>query len=112
MRDHARHFRLRSLIDAEIEKGPLSPGDLTHRLDKLDKILAADDNLSRALAPEVWNAIRKESAGVQHAEERKRFLRIQVIRELAIGGKQRQGLEPLGRLRLDYQGLSGSSQRA
>ena len=103
MRDHARHFRLRSLIDAEIEKGPLSPGDLTHRL---DKILAADDNLSRALAPEVWNYFRKEAAGVQHAEERKRFLRIQVIRELATGGKQRQGLEPLGRLQVDYLGLT------
>ena len=106
MRDHARHFRLRSLIDTEIGKGPLSPGDLTHRL---DKILANDDNLSRALAPEVWNAVRKESAGVQHAEERKRFLRIQVIRELATSSKQRQGLEPLGRFRVDYQGLSEHS---
>jgi hypothetical protein len=51
MRDHARRFRLRSLIARELEARPLSLGDLTHYL---DSILEKDDALSMALLPEVW----------------------------------------------------------
>ncbi|PZO47501.1 MAG: hypothetical protein DCF15_18955 [Phormidesmis priestleyi] len=65
-----------------------------------------DDELSRALIPEVWRAYRKEAEGVKHAEERKRFLRIQILREISVGIKQRIGLEPWGRLRIDYGGLN------
>ena len=74
MRDHARRFRLRGLMAERIEQGAVSVGDLTGYLD--DR-LAADDDLSRTLAPEVWGVHRKEAAGLKHAEERRRYLRIQ-----------------------------------
>jgi hypothetical protein len=105
MRDHARRYRLRALMAERIGQGPVSVGDLAAFL---DDALERDDALSQALVPEVWNVHRKESEGVRHAEERKRFLRIQVLREIATGVKQRIGLEPWGRLRVDYRGLDAS----
>jgi len=38
--------------------------------------------------------------------ERKWFLRAQIVRELALGARQRIGLEPWGRMRVEYQGLT------
>ncbi len=102
MRDHARRFRMRSLVAAEIGGGPLSVGDLAARL---DRILDEDQELSQALIPEVWSVARPEAAGLEHARERKRFLRIQVLRELTTGVKQRVGLEPWGRMKVEYLGL-------
>lgn len=103
MQDHARRFRLRSLMYEQIERRPISIGDLTGALDDL---LHADDDLSRALIPEVWRAERKETAGTRHAVERKRFLRIQVLREIVTGARQRLGLEPWGRMVVNYVGLT------
>ena len=105
MRDHSRRFRLRALMSEEIERGPVAVGDLASRLaDALER----DDDLSRSLAPEVWNEHRKEAEPEKHREKRKYFLRIQVLRELTMGVKQRIGLEPWGRLRVDYAGLDAS----
>jgi hypothetical protein len=103
MRDHARRFRLRALMAEHIAQGPVSVGDLVAHL---DVGLDADNTLSRALIPEVWVVARKEAAGVEHAEQRRRFLRILVLRELATGVKQRVGLEPWGRLCVEYLGLT------
>ncbi|MDH6086668.1 DEAD/DEAH box helicase [Umezakia ovalisporum] len=103
MQDHARRFRLRSLMYERIQQSAVSLGDLTAHL---DDILEADDDLSRALIPEVWRVARKEAEGVRHSEERRYFLRIQVLREIAAGVKQRIGLEPWGRLKIEYGGLS------
>jgi hypothetical protein len=103
MQDHARRYRLRSLMYERIRQNSVSIGDLTAHI---DEILEADDELSRALIPEVWRAYRKEAEGVKHAEERKRFLRIQILREISVGIKQRIGLEPWGRLRIEYGGLN------
>lgn len=103
MRDHARRYRLRSLMAEVIEQGPVSVGDLVAHLD--DR-LEADDELSRILLPEVWQVYRKEAEGLRHAQERRYFLRIQVLREIATGLRQRVGLEPWGRLRVEYRGLS------
>jgi hypothetical protein len=103
MRDHARRFRLRSLMYEQIQKGPISIGDLTAYL---DNILDQDDDLSRVLVPEVWQVHRKEAAGVEHATQRKYFLRIQVLRELVTGVRQRLGLEPWGRIVVQYKGLT------
>ncbi len=102
MQDHARRFRLRSLMYERLRQGPVSIGDLTAYLDDL---LDQDDELSRSLAPEVWRVHRKEAEGVKHNDERKRFLRIQVLREVVTGVKQRIGLEPWGRLKVDYGNL-------
>lgn len=103
MRDHARRFRLRSLMYERIVEGPISIGDLTAHLDDL---LEDDDDLSRTLVPEVWRTARKEAEGVRHRRERKYFLRIQVLRELVTGVKQRIGLEPWGRIVVNYRGLT------
>jgi RAD3-like DEAD/DEAH box helicase/uncharacterized protein DUF1998/helicase-like protein len=103
MQDHARRFRLRSLMYEQILKGPISVGDLTGALDDL---LEPDDDLSQALIPEVWRAERKETSGIRHSAERKRFLRIQVLREIVTGARQRLGLEPWGRMMVEYDGLT------
>jgi hypothetical protein len=103
MQDHARRYRLRSLMYERIRQGSVSIGDLTAYL---DDALEADDELSRSLIPEVWRVHRKEAEGVKHAEERKRFLRIQILRESTTGIKQRIGLEPWGRLLVEYGGLT------
>ncbi len=109
MQDHARRFRLRSLMYDRIKSSAVSVGDLTAYL---DDILEADDELSRALIPEVWRVARKEAEGVRHSEERRHFLRIQVLREIATGVKQRIGLEPWGRLKVEYAGLSNQLEFA
>jgi ATP-dependent helicase YprA (DUF1998 family)/SOS-response transcriptional repressor LexA len=102
MRDHARRFRIRTLMAERVDQGAISVGDLVAHMDDL---LENDDSLSRALIPEVWRIYRKEAEGVRHADERKRFLRILVLRELTTGVKQRFGLEPWGRIRIEYAGL-------
>jgi hypothetical protein len=103
MQDHARRYRLRALMHERLVQGSVSVGDLTVYLDEL---LDQDDDMSRALVPEVWRVHRKEAEGVRHSEERKRFLRIQVLREITTSMRQRIGLEPWGRLVVEYAGLS------
>jgi hypothetical protein len=103
MRDHARRFRLRSLMMERIAQGAVSVGDLVAHL---DRVLDDDDELSRALLPEVWSFDRKEAGGTEHARQRRYLLHILVLRELATGVKQRIGLEPWGRIRVAYHGLS------
>lgn len=102
MKDHARRFRLRSLMAEGMKDGPLSIGDLTLYL---DDILEQDDGLSRALAPEVWQVVRKEGSGGRHEQERRKFLRIQVLREATLSSRQAIGLEPWGRMKVEYEGL-------
>ena len=103
MQDHARRYRLRALMDDRIKQGSISIGDLTAHMDDL---LDADEELSRALIPEVWRAFPKEAEGVKHGDERRYFLRIQILREITTGVKQRIGLEPWGRIQLNYAGLA------
>lgn len=103
MADHGRRFRLRSLMFEQMTKRPTSVGDLAGALDDL---LEADDDLSRALVPEIWRVDPKESTGTRHATMRRRYLRMQVLRELVTGIKQRRGLEPWGRMLVEYHGLS------
>ena len=103
MRDHARRFRMRALMWERLRQGSLSIGDLVAHL---DDALDADDSLSRALVPEVWAEVRKEAEGRRHIDERRYLLRVLVLREVTTGVKQRVGLEPWGRLRVEYAGLS------
>lgn len=106
MQDHSRRFRLRALMAEHINDSGIRIGDLTARL---DEVLAGDAELSRTLASEVWSQYRQEGAPQEHARERKYFLRCQVLREVATGVKQRIGLEPWGRIRVQYEGLTPSS---
>lgn len=103
MRDHARRFRLRALMAQQIPAAGASIGDVVYGLDDL---LDKDRELSRALLPEVWQVVPFDESGTKHREERLYFLRIQVLREVATGVKQRLGLEPWGRWRVGYRGLS------
>ena len=105
MRDHARRFRLRSLMTRSLGTS-LSVGDLTHRLDAM---LEEDDSLSQTLLPEVWAVAPKEAGGVVHREERQYLLRILVLREITTSSRQQIGLEPWGRIRIDYLGLDTRS---
>ncbi|MFA5786294.1 MAG: DEAD/DEAH box helicase [Actinomycetota bacterium] len=102
MKDHARRFRLRALMADGMKGGPVSIGDLALHL---DDVLEKDEALSRALVPEVWQVVRKEGGGGRHEQERRKFLRIQVLREVTLSSRQSIGLEPWGRMKVDYEGL-------
>lgn len=54
--------------------------------------------------------IQKEGGGGQHQQERRRFLRIQVLREVATAANQQKGLEPWGRLKVTYHGLTSGAR--
>jgi ATP-dependent helicase YprA (DUF1998 family)/rubrerythrin len=103
MKDHARRFRLRGIIHEKLQAGAVGVGDLVSRLlDEFDH----DEDLSQSLAPEVWRVENKSNSPLAHREQLKLFIRIQVLRELTTGVKQRIGLEPWGRLRVSYAGLT------
>lgn len=105
MKDHARRFRLRALMAEGIRIEPRSIGDLTAYLeDRLEQ----DQTLSRALIPEVWQVARREGSGGRHEQERRKFLRFQVLREVSLSSRQAQGLEPWGRMKVEYEGLVAS----
>lgn len=106
MLDHARRYRLRAVMSDELQHGPIKIGDL---VSQLINIFDKNEDASRALAPEVWRIENKSSSPLRHRDEMKQFLRIQVLRELTAGIKQRIGLEPWGRLRVQYDGLSADS---
>ncbi len=105
MRDHARRFRLRALMAQGISQRPQSIGDLTGFL---DDALAEDRSLSRALAPEVWEYAADEGSGGRHEQERRKYLRFQVLREVTLTSRQALGLEPWGRMKVEYAGLDAS----
>lgn len=102
MKDHARRFRLRALMSEGMQGSRLSVGDLALHL---DDVLERDESLSRALVPEVWQVVRKEGGGGRHEQERRKFLRIQVLREVTLSSRQSIGLEPWGRMKVEYEGL-------
>jgi len=102
MKDHARRFRLRALMADGMKKAPMAVGDVALHLDDL---LERDESLSRALVPEVWQVVRKEGGGGRHEQERRKFLRIQVLREVTLSSRQAIGLEPWGRMKVEYEGL-------
>jgi len=106
MKDHARRFRLRALMSEGIRKQASSVGDLVGWLDDL---LEGDEPLSRALIPEVWLVARREAAGGRHGQERRKYLRFQVLREVALASGQALGLEPWGRMKVEYEGLDSAA---
>ena len=107
MKDHARRFRLRRLMADAMKDAPVAIGDMVM---KLDDELDGDDGLSRALIPEVWRVVPKEGSGGVHQDERRHFLRIQVLREVTTAANQQVGLEPWGRLRVTYRGLEAGAR--
>ena len=114
MRDHARRYRLRYLmLEAlgELEArndGPVAIGDLH---DALVKRIAPDKELARVLAPEVFDMAASEAFGRTVPERLARFLRIQILRELATAFTQRDAVERWGQLRAVYSGLDPADAR-
>lgn len=106
MKDHARRFRLRALMAEGIQERAASVGDL---VGWLDDRLEGDETLSRALIPEVWQVARPETAGRRHGVERRKYLRFQVLREVALSSGQALGLEPWGRMKVKYEGLDSAA---
>ena len=51
---------------------------------------------------------RLEAAGRRHRDERLKFLRMQVLQEVTESARQPLGLEPWGRMKVDYLGLDAS----
>ncbi len=105
MKDHARRFRLRSLMAEGIKESTRSVGDLVGFLDDL---LEGETALSRSLIPEVWQMFRREGSGGRHEQERRKYLRFQVLREVAMSSRQALGLEPWGRMKVAYAGLNAA----
>jgi len=105
MKDHARRFRLRALMAEALRDGAKSVGDVALAI---DAVLGKDDSLSRALIPEVWQVARREGSGGEHEKQRRKFLRIQVLREVTLSSRQAIGLEPWGRMKVEYEGLDAS----
>jgi ATP-dependent helicase YprA (DUF1998 family)/SOS-response transcriptional repressor LexA len=105
MKDHARRFRLRALMAEGMKEQPVSVGDLALYL---DDVLEGDESASRALVPEVWEVVRREGGGGRHEQERRKFLRMQVLREVTLSSRQPIGLEPWGRMKVEYLGLDAT----
>jgi hypothetical protein len=114
MRDHARRYRLRYLLLetlSELENassGPVSVGDL-HA--ELVRRLRDDRDLARAVAPEAFDSGADEAFGRLSDTMLSRFVRIQILRELATAFTQRDGLERWGQLRTVYAGLETTDER-
>jgi hypothetical protein len=53
--------------------------------------------------------VPRTAAGTEHQDQRKFYLRIQVLREFTMSPRQRIGLESWGRVRVDYLGLEDDS---
>ena len=106
MRDHARRFRLRALMADGFRDRTCSVSDLAAYM---DDVLDGDTALSRALVPEVWQVARRESGHGRHEVERRKYLRFQVLLETTISSRQALGLEPWGRMRVDYDGLDSTA---
>lgn len=107
MKDHSRRFRIRAIMAGIIRGGAGSIGDIALRLDEL---LDQDETMSRALIPEVWQVKRREGSGGEHERLRKKFLRIQVLREITSSSRQSIGLEPWGRIHVEYEGLDTTAE--
>lgn len=105
MQDHARRYRFRHLIWETLKNfpGPLEVADLA---DQVYRRLKSDRDLVRALAPELFRNPMHSEHSRRFDENLRLFVRFTVIRELAIGYMQRDGLEPWGLMKVSYRGLT------
>lgn len=109
MRDHARRYRLRYLVLErlrELEAKTAAPVSLSDLHAGLLDLIDADRDLARVLAPEVFESAGSDAFGHGVRERLSRFLRMQLLRELATSFPQRDSLERWGQVRVDYFGLA------
>ena len=108
MRDNSRLFRLRQMLYQYLpEEGSTAIQPI---VDALQKTLLDDQDLARFVAPEVYQAVQERHGGSLWQKEMKRFLSIQVLNELARPYTDRRALESLGRLSVQYAGLSKDNE--
>lgn len=113
MQDRARRYRFRQLLASKLvdyekwREAPSSKPDISMEalLDSLMEQFKTDKGLPKVVAPEVY-----EEAGESHFDERlkralRRFLTVQVLRELTASYNTRASLEAWGRLRVIYAGV-------
>ena len=104
MADHARRYRLRHMIFRLIEdkETPTSIGDL---VEGLNRQLRQNQGFARTLAPEVFASSVEEKYSSRIEQQMKKYLRIQILRELTTSYAQRDSLETWGKLRVAYYGI-------
>ncbi len=103
MKDRARRFRILKIFYDELKKdNGLLVSDL---VDVLDNTMERNKDLSSSLLKEVWDNFPDRSSR-EHKTWRKKLLRIHLLRELTHSFKDNMGLEPWGRLRISYEGIS------
>lgn len=105
MQDHTRRYRFRHLIYEYLatKKSPASIGDV---LDYLMKIFNNDRVLAKTLAPEVFEAKKKESYSTGLEDLIQSYLRITIVRELGTTFKHRDSLETWGVVKVLYHGVN------
>lgn len=110
MKDHARRYRFRHLMWETLRhsSGFLEVADLA---DIIYRRLKADRDLARTLAPELFRNPMHSEHSKRFDENLRLFVRFTVIRELAIGYMQRDGLESWGLMRVSYRGITAASPR-
>jgi ATP-dependent helicase YprA (DUF1998 family) len=107
MRDHARRYRIRALVDSVVRTST-EPMGLDDLVDALGTSFNLDKKLSQALMPEVWEIAEPSAANQLHERERRDYLKLFLMRELSMGWRQKAGLEPWGRIRIHYVGLDAT----
>jgi hypothetical protein len=108
MRDHARRYRLRYLIIEAVRSAgrPVSVGDVH---DALYRRLSTDRDLARILAPEAFSSEADEAFGASQRADLRRFLRVQVLREITPSMQQIESLERWGQIRVIYAGIEATA---
>lgn len=104
MQDHTRRYRFRHLIYEYLisKKSPSSIGDI---LDYLMKMFSRDRDLAKTLAPEVFEAKKKEAYSTGLEDLLESYLRIIIVRELGTTFKHRDSLETWGVVKVLYHGV-------
>lgn len=115
MRDRARRYRFRQVLyQTLVQDKKWSSADPQNRpdislgsiVDRLFNRLKENVNEARLLAPEVFQDQIVESFSRKVEDELRRFLVIQVMREISASYKTRASLEAWGRLHVHYAGLT------
>lgn len=109
MSDHARRYRIRHIMLNFIKEkqGPISVGDLQTQMNEFFK---ADKDLARAIAPEVYAGLVEDAYSSSTEELMKKYLRIQIVRELVTGYSLIDSLETLGMIKVNYFGLNPDNE--
>ena len=105
MKDRTRRYRFRHLV-YEFLKSENRIFSIDEIVQHLVDICLKDNELAKALAPEVFNVERIESFSHRWVLMLKKYWRFNVIRELASTFKSRDNLENWGVMKVQYFGIN------